>query len=159
MQVNNQRIYLSRNTVVQGTLSIGAYCQVIAAQDDGELIAVSIQVGSGGVTPTPTPAPTPTPVPTPAPTPTPTTVSYSGVIQPLLNANCIACHSTNGSAGVTLTSYSSTMSTVVAGNAANSLLYKAVTGNGVTKMPIGGSLSAAQIQSIADWINQGALNN
>ena len=48
---------------------------------------------------------------------------------------------------------------VVAGNAANSLLYRAVTGNGVTRMPPGGSLTAAQVQSIADWINQGALNN
>jgi len=32
-----------------------------------------------------------------------------------------------------------------------------VTGSGVSKMPPGGSLTAAQIQSIADWINQGAL--
>ncbi len=95
----------------------------------------------------------------PTPTPVPSGVSYSATIQPIFNASCTVCHGT--SAGVTLTSYSTTMGSniVVVGNATNSLLYKAVTGNGVTRMPMSAPLTAAQIQSIADWINQGALNN
>jgi hypothetical protein len=44
---------------------------------------------------------------------------------------------------------------VIPGNAAGSTLYQEVNGGG---MPLGGApLSAVQIQSIADWINQGAL--
>ncbi|MBI2853981.1 MAG: c-type cytochrome [Chloroflexi bacterium] len=112
-------------------------------------------------TPGPTPTPIPTSTPTPTPTPAPGTVSYSATIQPILNASCVACHGSGGSAGVNLTSYSATMATagVVAGDAANSLLYKSLTGNGATKMPIGGSLTSEQITAVQNWINQGARNN
>lgn len=99
--------------------------------------------------------------PPPPPTSPPTTgpaVSFSATIQPLLSTSCVGCHGTSG--GVTLSSYSGVSAVVSPGNAAGSLIYKAVTGNGVPKMPlVGANLSATQIQAIADWINQGALNN
>ncbi len=98
-----------------------------------------------------------TPGETPAPTPTPAPVSYASTIQPILNSSCTGCH--GSAAGVTLTSYATTISVVTPGNASGSLLYKSLTGDGVTRMPMGSPLSASQIQSVANWINQGALNN
>ncbi len=84
-------------------------------------------------------------------------VSYSATIQPLLNASCTLCHGTVvAAAGISLNSYGGIMQTVVAGNAAGSLLYTSVQGG---TMPIGVTLSIADIQAIADWINQGALFN
>jgi mono/diheme cytochrome c family protein len=100
-------------------------------------------------------SPAPTATPTPGSTPNP--VSYSSTVRPLLNQYCAGCHGSSG--GLSYSSYSGTMASVVAGNAANSRLYKSLTGVGASKMPPGGTLSAGQMQSIADWINQGALNN
>ncbi len=92
--------------------------------------------------------------------PVPPPVSYSAIIQPILNTSCTGCHNSGfAAAGVRLTSYAETITTVTPGNAATSLLYRSLNGTGVAKMPPGGSLTAAQIQSFADWINQGALNN
>jgi Bacterial Ig-like domain (group 1)/Planctomycete cytochrome C len=87
-------------------------------------------------------------------------VDYSATIQPIWNANCNFCHPT---AGVDLSSYSKVMAStfngnpiVIPGNAANSILYQAVSGP-VPQMPPGGSLTSAEIKSIGDWINEGAL--
>ena len=116
------------------------------------------------VTPTPavtaTPAPTPTPVPTPTPAPTPVPVSYAAVIQPIFNQYCNSCHGAAAMGGLNTTSYSNLMSrpVVVAGNATGSKLYQRLVGNGAL-MPPGSPLPAATIQSVANWINQGALNN
>lgn len=49
---------------------------------------------------------------------------------------------------------------VEAGNSANSLIIKILKGEVAPRMPLNGnSLSAATIDSIAKWIDQGALNN
>ncbi len=45
------------------------------------------------------------------------------------------------------------------GSSANSLLIKMLKGDGVTQMPLGGSLDSAVIDSIAAWIDKGALND
>ncbi len=100
--------------------------------------------------------------PSPTATATGTLVSYSSTIQPIWNQYCISCHGT--SPGGTFTSYATTMASrynntlvVIPGNAAGSILYQSVNGtNGLSKM---GSLSTSQTQSLASWINQGALNN
>jgi len=86
-------------------------------------------------------------------TPTVANVSYSSTIQPIFNQYCITCHGSSG--GVNLSSYSGTSSAVSPGNAAGSRLYQSVTTGSMT----GYGMSAAQIQSLANWINQGALNN
>ncbi|MCZ7400756.1 MAG: hypothetical protein O8C61_00875 [Candidatus Methanoperedens sp.] len=102
---------------------------------------------------------TSTATPTPTTTPASGSVSYSATIQPILNTYCNACHPTSG---VSFSSYTNTKSTVVAGNATGSRLYRSLTGsNGVTKMPPSTSsqLTTTQITSIRNWINQGALNN
>jgi hypothetical protein len=112
------------------------------------------------ITPTPTPTATPTPTPTATPTPTPTPVSYSATIQPIFNANCTAgCHSPGGQASFySLTNWASTTASFVTpGNAAGSTLYMVVNSG---SMPLGApKLSAADILSIRNWINEGAPNN
>jgi hypothetical protein len=45
------------------------------------------------------------------------------------------------------------------GESGNSLLIKKLTGDGTSIMPPAGQLSQAKIDSIASWINKGALNN
>lgn len=89
------------------------------------------------------------------------TISYSASIQPLLNNNCVKCHNSSASpAGVNLNNYAGVRATVATPPAAaTSLLYQALTGSGVPSMPPSSPLSAADIQLVADWISQGALNN
>ncbi len=82
-----------------------------------------------------------------------TPVSFTATIQPILNQNCVTCHSGQG---VNLSSYATVKNFVLKGNPASSVLYKAVASG---RMPPGGSLSQAQMQAIADWIYQGAQNN
>jgi hypothetical protein len=50
---------------------------------------------------------------------------------------------------------------VVPGDANASVLYKKIDGSGAygSNMPLGGSLSPAQIEIIRRWIDEGALNN
>lgn len=68
--------------------------------------------------------------------------------------------------GLNLFSYNGVMTTglrkpvVVAGNTAGSILYQALTGEGPAgQMPPGGKVPIESIQAVADWINQGAINN
>ena len=86
-------------------------------------------------------------------------VDYTQTIQPIFTASCTSCHGSSG--GLSLASYSSLMAggnsgaAVVAGDHASSLLWQKVN-NG--SMPQGNqTLSSDQINQIAQWINEGAL--
>jgi hypothetical protein len=98
-------------------------------------------------------------------------VSFSNQIQPIFNSQCTGCHGGNG--GLTITagaSYNnlvnvnaqsscSSLKRVLPNDAANSVLYKKVSGTTCgSQMPQGGSLSTSDIILIRDWINQGASN-
>lgn len=79
-----------------------------------------------------------------------TKVSYAEVVQPLLQAKCAGCHAPGrrASAAWSFNGYTS-----VTGSADK--IKQAVL---VSKtMPIGGTLSAAELQSIKDWFDQGML--
>jgi cytochrome c oxidase subunit 2 len=118
----------------------------------------------------PTAAP---PVPgTPTAVPSGPAVSFKADIQPIFTAHCAACHISTQLGGLSLASYAGLQKggTLVpgpvfkAGNHSQSLLWKMVQPGGGypggSRMPLGGPyLSAAQIQSIASWIDQGAKNN
>jgi hypothetical protein len=54
---------------------------------------------------------------------------------------------------------SPTLLRVKPGDSNNSFLMKKLNGDGTTRMPLGGELSQVEIDSIALWINNGALNN
>ncbi|MDP4199566.1 MAG: hypothetical protein Q8922_03340 [Bacteroidota bacterium] len=84
-------------------------------------------------------------------------------IQPIINSNCTmsGCHSGGGGEARDLTTYAGIMSYVRAGNAGSSRLYRSITGSGEDAMPPypRTPLTSAQINLIARWINDGALNS
>jgi mono/diheme cytochrome c family protein len=93
--------------------------------------------------------------------PTAEDVSFATDIQPLFDANCIACHA--GSLNPDLregNSYTAITGTgmVVANDLTNSELYQRLLGNG-NIMPPSGALSATKTNLVKNWILQGAKNN
>lgn len=100
-------------------------------------------------------------------------VKYSTQVAPIFAATCSGsgCHSPGAQSGVRLGSWSQATSSVgqryggpiiLSGNAAGSPLIDKLGSSPRfgSRMPAGGgSLTATQIQTIATWINEGALNN
>jgi uncharacterized protein YjdB len=96
-------------------------------------------------------------------------VSYAATIQPIWTSRCTNCHSGSGAdGGLKLTSYALLAAggnhgaQYTPGNHNISIIYTKCTNTppfGV-RMPEGSSaLTSTQLQAIADWIDQGALNN
>ena len=90
-------------------------------------------------------------------------IDYNTEIQTIFNANCTSCHMYgNASGGLSLTSYSGVMTnsnsgaSVVPEDHANSLLWQRVNSG---EMPAGNNpdLSSDEINLIAQWIDEGAL--
>ncbi|HWE62800.1 MAG TPA: cytochrome c oxidase subunit II [Chloroflexota bacterium] len=119
------------------------------------------------ITPTPTPPPTRPGTPPPGPP-----LSFRKDIEPIFQAHCAACHINNNLGGLNLSTYGGLIKggnvvpgpIITPGNHANSILYKIISPTGPwpggNRMPLGGPyLSAAEIQTIATWIDQGAKNN
>ncbi len=98
-------------------------------------------------------------------------VSFSADVQPIFNQACVSCHPNSGNLDLTATNaYNQLVNVnasgysgkrVVPGDAENSILYKKIDGSGAygSNMPLGGSLSNAQINTIKQWIDEGAQNN
>jgi hypothetical protein len=99
----------------------------------------------------------------------PANISFSASIIPIFKSNCLGtgCHSTTShEGGVNLDSafaYASVTEpgsgNVIAGNANYSLLYTLLFPKANIHMPVNGQLDPCDIQKIACWINQGAVNN
>ena len=87
------------------------------------------------------------------------TVSFSQDVWPIFEQYVVKAH--GGKGGVFLESYDDIMNYVVPGDPENSMLYKALIGDGVDRMPPPPEdpLPDAMIQTIYNWIAQGALNN
>jgi hypothetical protein len=85
------------------------------------------------------------------------TVTFSGVLWPIVQANCTGCHSgSNPGGGVSLTNYTTVYNSCVNGNFMNSLTAT----NGVSIMPAGtGGLPSCQIDQFQSWVDAGAPNN
>ncbi|TKJ41001.1 hypothetical protein CEE37_04875 [candidate division LCP-89 bacterium B3_LCP] len=99
-----------------------------------------------------------------------TTISYSGDVQPIFDNACVSCHVTPPSPGagdLDLTSYAgltdpsgpNNAPEVIPGDADNSYFVKRLDGSIPPIMPVGGTLTPAEIDLIKEWINQGALDN
>jgi hypothetical protein len=86
-----------------------------------------------------------------------TEVSFSQDVWPILEEYALAAH--GGKGGVFLESYSDILSNVEPGNPEGSLLYKALIGDGMKAMPPGNPLPDELVQTIYDWIKQGAKVN
>lgn len=82
----------------------------------------------------------------------------------VLKARCVGCHNgPGGKAGVNLASYAAVVGgkwreqpLVVAKKPQDSVLVKAVHGEGMDKMPPGGSLAPGDMKTIETWIAAGA---
>jgi len=75
-------------------------------------------------------------------------VSYAATINPILQAKCAGCHSAGRSGTVAWTFAGFSSVTANAERIRNAVV--------VTKsMPLNGSLSAAELQSVRDWFDQG----
>jgi mono/diheme cytochrome c family protein len=92
------------------------------------------------------------------------TVSFSADVQPILDSRCANCHGGERvEGGFILLTYADLMAggdeglVIVPGDAANSLLAQLIESGKMPKR--GGKLNPAQIQTILDWINEGALDN
>ena len=85
------------------------------------------------------------------------TVDYLTQIQPILNNNCVSCHSSSWAAGgASYEDYNSTINTggVVPFDHSSSLMWQVVD-NG--SMPTSYNLSSSDIDLISQWIDEGAL--
>lgn len=84
-------------------------------------------------------------------------VSFSQLIFPIINNNCLGCHSgPNPNGGIDLTTYDNIKS-----QALNGKLYGAIAGlEGFVPMPLNGNpLPNCQIEQIEQWIEDGAPQN
>ena len=93
----------------------------------------------------------------------PAKVDFRRDVQPVLRANCVGCHGpTQQMNGFRLDRRSAamrggTIAVIGPGNAAGSRLYLRLIGNEYgMQMPPTGPLGAAQIETIKNWIDQGA---
>lgn len=86
-----------------------------------------------------------------------TEVSFSQDVWPILEKYALAAH--GGKGGVFLENYSDILGNVVPGNPEESLLYKALIGDGMKQMPPDNPLPDEMISTIYDWILQGAKDN
>ncbi|MBE0566834.1 MAG: hypothetical protein IH621_12790, partial [Krumholzibacteria bacterium] len=101
----------------------------------------------------------------------PVAVSYAADVQPIWNASCVGCH--GGTAGLELAAPGSRAALVgvastnwpgqrvVPGDPDASVLYRKLTGDGGVgdRMPQGGALDAADIETVRRWIAEGAHDN
>ena len=84
-------------------------------------------------------------------------VGFSLDVWPILEKYALTAH--GGKGGVFLESYADIMNYVEPGNPEGSLLYRALIGDGMQKMPPGNPLPDELVQTIYNWIEQGAKEN
>lgn len=84
-------------------------------------------------------------------------VSFSADVWPIIEQYALNAH--GGKGGIFLESYDDIVAQVVPGDPENSMLYKVLIGDGAPQMPPGNPLPEELIQTIYDWIDQGAKNN
>ena len=83
-------------------------------------------------------------------------ISYAKHLKPILDYNCVGCHSTSSASGnVKLDTYTNVKTVVDNGRLYGSIAQL----SGFSPMPTGGKLSDCQIKAFKLWIDQGKLNN
>ncbi|MCA0364874.1 MAG: hypothetical protein LCH67_12590 [Bacteroidetes bacterium] len=82
--------------------------------------------------------------------------TYSGVIKPIIDTQCLGCHQTgNASGNITLDSYAKVKALIDNGKLLGSVTYTA----GYSAMPPSQKLSDCEITAFQNWKNKGAPNN
>jgi len=114
-------------------------------------VAVLTAACGGGSSSPSAPSQVPTPTPSGGGTSTPATVAYTNDVKPVLDADCVRCHSaSNSRAGVNLSSYATVMRTVTPGSASSPLVRTTQSGG-----TMNGYLSgdrAAKADLIRRWV-------
>lgn len=83
-------------------------------------------------------------------------VTFSATVVPIINNNCIGCHSnTLASGGYNFSSYAGVKAAVTNNRLIGSISYQA----GFSAMPQGSKLSDCQVALIKKWVTAGAPNN
>lgn len=83
-----------------------------------------------------------------------TSISYQNDIVPILKANCLQCHdAANHFGGIVLATYADVEFSARVGE-----LYGTIQGD-YPSMPKGGKLTACEIATIKQWIDQGIKDN
>lgn len=85
--------------------------------------------------------------------------SYAYIKANVVTPMCATCHVSQQLGGVDLSSYASTLNYVQAGSATGSSLYVSIAPGGTMPQTSPGSVSAALVKDVQDWIDDGALNN
>ncbi len=85
-----------------------------------------------------------------------TNVTFSKDIKPIMDANCINCHS-GGS--IDLTNYNGVKAKVTDSTLYKSISYSYSGANSSKNMPSAGKLDDCSINKVKAWIDQGAINN
>lgn len=84
-------------------------------------------------------------------------ISFSKDVWPIIEKYALVAH--GGKGGVFLESYNDISKYIVAGKPEESMLYKALIGDGLKRMPPDAPLPDDLIETIFTWILQGAKNN
>lgn len=86
-----------------------------------------------------------------------TGVTYNGTVAPLMQAQCVSCHSASFASGnIALDSYNGVKASAQNGSLYGSINYS----SGFSPMPQGGNkMDACSIKRIKAWIDAGAPNN
>lgn len=86
-------------------------------------------------------------------------MKYATDVVPILQANCYSCHgngNTSGSGGILLEGYANIKPYATNGQLVGNITWAP----GYVDMPYGGSkLPSCEINTIVDWVKNGALNN
>jgi hypothetical protein len=85
-----------------------------------------------------------------------TSVTFSQDIKPILDANCINCHS---GGAINLTTYDGVKAKVSDSTLYKSISYSYSGANSSKNMPSSGKLDDCSINKVKAWIDEGALNN
>jgi len=166
-----RQIYFPIAAVLTLSMLVGVYGFVNAEQTALTTIERQIPTIQIYVPQTPTPAPTQTPTLPPTETPLPTqpvagtqqptfvsSLTWDSAIGAIFQARCSACHGSNATAGLNLTTYTSAMTggksgaVIVPGESANSPLVIIQQAGGHL-----GQLTPEEIAQIIEWIDAGAL--
>jgi len=149
--------------IVGGLTACGTQATNTPASSPTEAVALDTQAPTNPPLSTNTAAPTDPAVAT-EPAAQSATVSFAHDVLPIIESRCTNCHGGDRvEKGLNLKTYADMMAgsengpVVTAGNAADSKLVELITNQ---KMPKRGpKLTPPQVQLIAEWVNQGALNN
>lgn len=160
--MNTTRTFLLSLTLLLALMACGTQTTQPPASPQAATQAPLTTEASAPVIEASPPAPADSAAPSPAAASA--AVSFSKDVYPILESRCLNCHGGQSTReGLSVKTYADLMAgsdngpVIVPGDAANSLLVELIANQKMPKR--GAKLTPAQVQLIADWVEQGALEN